>query len=168
MNAILDVHYRGANASVACVQFAGWDDAEPSRVRVSAVSTPSDFVPGRFFERELPCLLHALALEAERFEAIVVDGYGHLDTPSGKGLGAHLADAVPYPVAVVGVAKTPFRLAARFVPVFRGRSRRPLFVSSVNRADEAAAALVLVEKMHGDFRIPTLLKLADRLSRGAG
>ena len=164
MNAILDVHYQKGAASVACGRFSSWTDSSPSGANVSRLDIPSAYVPGRFFERELPCLLHALERERIRFETIVIDGYVHLKPPVRKGLGLHLAESVPYPVAVIGVAKNPLKAADRFVPILRGGSTKPLFVSAVNVPVERAAELI--RSMDGEFRIPTLIRTADRLCRG--
>ena len=163
MNAALDVHYTANTAAVACVGFRGWEDGRPVRSELHRLPVPERYVPGRFFLRELPCLLHALQRAPDRFRILLIDGFVHLKPPLEKGLGAHLAGALRYPAAVIGVAKNPFPMADRFVPVFRGRSRRPLFVSSVNLPlDRAVRA---VQAMHGEHRIPTMLRIADRLSR---
>jgi len=166
MNAVLDVGYRGGTATVACVCFDAWSDGLPAAVRVSRRSVPADYEPGRFYLRELPCLLHALALETARFDTLVIDGYVHLKGPRRKGLGVHLAESLPYRVSVIGLAKNPLRMADRCLPVFRGESRRPLFVSALHLPPERAAARI--REMAGPFRIPTLVRLADRLSRGLG
>jgi len=50
--------------------------------------------------------------------------------------------------------------------IFRGGSRRPLYVNSVGIDLEEAKQKIIA--MHGDFRVPTLLKLADRESRKGG
>jgi deoxyribonuclease V len=65
--------------------------------------------------------------------------------------------------SVIGVAKNPLKIAGRFVPVFRGRSRKPLFVSAIGHPVEKAS--LQIESMHGVYRIPTLLKLADQYAR---
>ena len=111
MNAILDVCYSTCRAVTSCIQFNGWKDGHPHASNVSEMDIPSDYVPGRFFERELPCLLHALEQEAVRFEVFVIDGFVHLKPPREKGLGYYLAESVPYPAAVIGVAKNPLKMA---------------------------------------------------------
>ena len=65
---------------------------------------------------------------------------------------------------VIGVAKNPLAIADRFVPVLRGRSRKPLLVSSINIPVQRAAALIA--GMHGDHRLPLLIKTADQAARG--
>jgi deoxyribonuclease V len=163
MNAILDVYYHDDTATVVCVQFANWTDSLPSAVSLTHTEVGAVYVPGKFYLRELPCLLRALEQVAVRFEVIVIDGYVHLKPPLRKGLGAHLAESLAYPAAVVGVAKSPLRVADKFLPVLRGSSRRPLYVSAMNLPTDRAAAFV--KNMSGPFRMPTLIKIADQRCR---
>jgi deoxyinosine 3'endonuclease (endonuclease V) len=100
---------------------------------------------------------------ALELETVVIDGYVHLKPEVGRGLGAHLAEALPYRAAIIGVGKSQLPIADRYVEVHRGRSRKPLFVSAAGCSLAHAAASI--ESMHGSFRIPTLLKLADAESR---
>ena len=101
MNAILDVHYRQTSAVTACVEFDSWQDRNPAAIHVSVVDGYAEYVPGRFFERELPCLLDALGCLDRKFEVLVVDGFVHLKPPQEKGLGFYLAESLPYHAAVV-------------------------------------------------------------------
>ncbi len=164
MKAALDVHYGREGATAACVVFKSWGDAAPVEVLRTTITDPAGYRPGRFYERELPCLLAVLRTAGREFESIVIDGYVHLKPGAGKGLGQHLREAIPYPAVVIGVAKNPLRVADRFVPVLRGRSSKPLFVSAAGCPLEKARKAVLA--MHGPYRLPTLLKLADRRARG--
>jgi deoxyribonuclease V len=164
MNAILDVHYSGKHATAACVIFEDWTDAVALCTAKKTIETPGEYVPGRFFERELPCLLSILEDVRTRFETIVIDGYVHLEAPPQLGLGVQLARSIPYRASVIGVAKSPFRRVGRFVEVYRGRSRRPLFVSATGMS--LAKAARLVGTMHGPHRLPTLIREADRICRG--
>jgi deoxyinosine 3'endonuclease (endonuclease V) len=164
MNIILDVRYEGGRAAVAGVEFEHWSDRQPHDLTTATVPTPSEYFPGKLYKRELPCLLTLLRGKRTLFKTIIIDGYVHLQPPFEKGLGAYLADALPYPAAIVGVAKTAFKRADRFVPVYRGCSRKPLYVSSWGLPLREAARQV--ERMDGKFRLPTLIKLADQLSRG--
>lgn len=163
MKITLDVHYAGERAVVAGVVFSAWGDSEPAELLRTTFSPVAAYYPGRFYERELPCLLALLRETDDEFETLLIDGYVSLRTEGGKGLGAHLIDALPYPAIVIGVAKSPLKIADRFVPVLRGRSRKPLYVSAGGcTLDRAAWA---VRSMHGPYRIPTLLKLADEHAR---
>jgi deoxyribonuclease V len=80
----------------------------------------------------------------------VIDGYIWLDRAGRRGLGAHLHEALGGRVAVVGVAKTAFS-GAPAIPVMRGASKTPLFVSAEGMASEEAAGHIT--RMHGKFRI---------------
>ena len=164
MNAVLDVHYDKQIAHAACVEFLNWSDRAPVRTIVVSTEVLSDYRPGRFFERELPCLLAVLKKARRSFESIVIDGYVFLKAPAVNGLGAHLEQVLPYSPKVIGVAKNPLRVADRFVTVNRGKSKKPLFISSVNIPVKEAAKLVA--GMDGAFRIPTLIRLADKAGRG--
>ena len=165
MKAALDVHYSGESAVAACVAFRDWHDGEPTRLVRVAVPVGGRYRAGRFFERELPCLMTVLEEAREEFETIVIDGYVHLKSELGLGLGTHLARALEFSSMIIGVAKNPLRSADRFVPVARGRSAKPLFVSALGCPLEDAARWV--REMHGPHRIPTILRLADQHARGA-
>jgi deoxyribonuclease V len=97
-------------------------------------------------------------------QVIIIDGYVWLG-PSQPGLGAHLYEALGRRVAVIGVAKTRFLKAEPVEEVLRGRSRTPLFVTAAGM--DVVEAANHVRALHGPYRIPTLLKRADQLSRGA-
>jgi len=60
-------------------------------------------------------------------------------------------------------AKTAFRTATHAVPVVRGRSARPLFVTAA--ALPVTDAARLVQHMAGRFRLPDALRSADALAR---
>lgn len=162
MRACLDVHYRDATAVAACVLFEQWTDAKPSAEHVARIDEVEPYMPGQFFRRELPSLLAVLRQVATPLEAIVIDGYVWL-ADGEPGLGARLYEALEQRVPVIGVAKTPFLRATNAREVARGSSVRPLFVSAVGMELDVAAERI--REMHGTFRIPTLLKLVDRLSR---
>lgn len=159
----LDVDYRERAAVVAGVMFRAWDDAKPSDERRHEIDgVPASYESGQFYKRELPYLLDLLGGLDERPEVVVVDGFVWLD--GGRpGLGAHVHEALGRSCAVVGVAKRAFQGAAATVPLLRGDSQQALFISAVGMAlDEAVRG---VASMHGPFRIPTLLRRVDQLTR---
>lgn len=164
MKAALDVHYESGRSFAACVIFSNWPDGEPAELIRAVMPGALQYQAGRFYERELPCLLSVLKRAGREFEMIIIDGYVHLQPEGGKGLGVHLFEALSYSPAIVGVAKNPLNVADRFVPICRGRSRKPLFVSAIGCSLDQAARSVL--SMHGQYRIPTLLRLADHHARG--
>ena len=159
--AAADVHYPLRGGAVAALVVA----SDPAFATVVAQHTArldhvAPYRPGRFAERELPPLRAVLAA-AGPVDLLVVDGYVDLDRDGRPGLGARAAEA--FGVVVIGVAKTPFRGADHAVPVLRGRSVRPLFVTASGvPAGEAAA---LVARMAGRHRVPDALRLVDALAR---
>jgi deoxyribonuclease V len=66
-------------------------------------------------------------------------------------------------IPVIGVAKSRFRTATHAVPVLRGSSARPLFVTASGMP--AAVAADLVQHMSGRYRLPDALRRADTLAR---
>jgi deoxyribonuclease V len=162
MKACLDVHYTSTGASVGCVLFSDWSDARPAREVREVVSVSAAYEPGSFYKRELPGLLHVLEPLRDQVELAIVDGYVWLDAHGRPGLGAHLHHALGVPV--IGVAKTAFQGSSFAIPVLRGTSKKPLHVTAVGIEVQAAARLI--QAMHGEHRLPTLLKRADHLARG--
>jgi deoxyribonuclease V len=165
MIAALDVHYDeiSKTATAAAVVFEHWEDENPVAEYTASCACLEPYIPGEFFKRELPCLLAALGKVRETLSLIVIDGYVLLGNK--PGLGMRLWEALPARVPIIGVAKTRFH-SAPAVEIMRGESKSPLFITAVG-VDPAEAAEG-IRKMHGPFRIPTLLKRADQLARGWG
>lgn len=163
--AIADVQYLDDAAVAACVVATHWTDAAPVEERTTRLTRVKAYEPGRFYLRELPCLIAVLEAVETAFDVVVIDGYVDLDEGR-PGLGAHLRERLGSRVAVVGVAKSAYRGSRFAIPVVRGGSARPLFVTA--RGIPAERAAELVRAMHGSHRIPTLLAHADRLARSRG
>ncbi|MBI3725713.1 endonuclease V [bacterium] len=157
--------YREDDAVAACVLFRDWSDAAAERELASHVATPAAYEPGKLYLRELPCILRVLEPVRASLEVVLVDGYIWLDARGRRGLGAHLHEALGERVPVVGVAKTAFAGSDFSIPVLRGASKRPLYVTAAGISPELAARYV--RDMPGKHRIPTLVKRVDRLSREA-
>jgi deoxyribonuclease V len=165
MIAAIDVFYNDSarTGSGAAVVFEQWDDAEPLAEFTATFRDVEPYVPGQFFERELPCLLDLLEKVREPLDVIIVDGFVCLgDKP---GLGMYLWESLERKVPVIGVAKNSFRYASP-VEVLRGSSKWPLFVTAVGV--DVSSAAESIHKSHGANRIPTLLKRVDRLTKMAG
>jgi deoxyribonuclease V len=64
---------------------------------------------------------------------------------------------------VIGVAKTAFRTATHAIPVLRGTSARPLYVTATGMARADAAQLI--RQMAGRHRMPDALRRVDTLAR---
>jgi len=158
----VDVDYRDTIAVAAGVWFRGWTASEPELEVVTTLDEVAPYQPGEFYRRELPCVLAVLE-RGPVPEVVVVDGYVWLG-PERPGLGAHLYQALGERTAVVGVAKYRFVGAMDAVPVYRGNSRSPLYVTAAGVSVEEAAGWV--ERMHGPYRVPTMLRRVDQLARG--
>lgn len=158
----MDVCYRDQGATAAAVLFENWADVQPVSQQICHIAQVDDYQPGQFYRRELPCLLELLKQIPQAPSIIVIDGHVWL-RPGEPGLGCHLHQATGLPV--IGVAKTSFDQSPHAAHVLRGDSLRPLFVTSVGMDQQSAADCI--HSMHGSFRLPTLLKLADHLCRTA-
>ena len=169
MIACLDVDYRDSRARAACVLLESWSSQVPAHTYVADIADVRPYEPGSFYLRELPCLLSVLRLLSTMPKFLVVDGYVWVSADGEAGLGAHLHAAVHEASPVIGVAKTEF-IKLRGSPlvelVYRGGSKKPLFVTSVGIGIQEAGARV--RSMHGAHRIPEPLRLADRVSRNTG
>jgi deoxyribonuclease V len=120
------------------------------------------YEPGALYKRELPCIQAVLEL-GPRLDLLIVDGYATLDPTGRPGLGARAAEAIG--IAVIGVAKTPFRAATHAAEVIRGTAKRPLYVTTTGEFTAAEAAKI-VAGMAGPHRLPMALSRVDSLARG--
>jgi deoxyinosine 3'endonuclease (endonuclease V) len=163
MKYVLDVQYNGnENAVVACLGFENWEDEKAVYAKQHFIEDIMPYVPGQFFERELPCLVEALK-ELTDIECIVVDGYVWLDVETHKGLGLHLYEALEIKVPIIGVAKAKFGNTPKACELLRGESVKPLYITAKDMSLEDAK--VAIASMHGKYRFPTLLKEVDSLAR---
>jgi deoxyribonuclease V len=163
MKVCLDVQYNHNQALAAAILFTDWTDSTATRAVTLPIANVLEYEAGAFYKRELPCLQAILEIISEPLEYILVDSFVFLDSNFKHGLGARLYMALEEKVPVIGVAKTDF-LGAPSIPILRGQSKQPLFVSSIG-CDIPQTAL-WVQQMHGAHRIPTLLKAVDSLARG--
>ena len=162
MIAFTDVQYGEDSALAACVFANEWGDALPCGSVTVRVAPIAPYEPGAFFRRELPCLL-AVLQATPKVTHVVIDGYVWLDGAGAPGLGAHLHAALGGTTAVIGLAKTAYRGSEMASRLARPGSSQPLFLTSIGLAP--TLAMDLVKRLHGPFRIPTLIKLADQLAR---
>lgn len=171
----IDVQYVGDTGFAAGILFSSPSSSTPLQTLLYTHDSCAPYVAGQFYKRELPPILGLLALCATPPATILVDGF--VDLGDGRaGMGRHLYEHLGTTTPIVGVAKNPFRRGGRGddaqdeilsigLPVFRGISSRPLYVTSAGVDAEAAEALVL--GLHGKNRQPTMLKLADAEARRA-
>jgi deoxyribonuclease V len=159
--AAVDVHYPASGGARAAAVLAASATFSPVLgERVVAIDEVLPYRPGAFWMRELPPLLAVLAGQDE-LRLVVVDGYADLDSRGHPGLGARLHAELGIPV--IGVAKSAYRTATHAIPVLRGASSRPLFVTAAGLARDEAAGIV--REMAGSYRLPDALRRADALAR---
>jgi len=163
MIACTDVCYTEHHAIAGCLLLRHWADDVPSLALTDRIEQTGAYEPGRFYRRELPALLSVLEKLPRRPQVIIVDGYVWLGHECLPGLGAYLHEALGSAAAVIGVAKTVFKEGPAVRAIRRGTSARPLYVTAAGMDVDEAADQIL--RMHGKFRIPTLLKGVDRLCR---
>jgi deoxyribonuclease V len=98
----------------------------------------------------------------EPIEIIVVDGDVWLDGNDLPGLGGHLFSSLGRPIPVIGIAKTRYRndMVDPGAPW-----REPTAALCHVCRFKARKAAECVCRMHGDYRIPTILNLVDRAAR---
>ena len=148
--AAVDVHYLGTGGARAAAVLAA--DAAFARVlaeRTTLVPRAAPYRPGEFCLRELPPL-RAVLEDLTGLGLLVVGGYADLDPGGQPGLGAYAH--AEFGIPVIGVAKSRFRTATHAVPVVRGSSARPLYVTAAGMPTADAADLV--RRMAGRYRLP--------------
>jgi deoxyribonuclease V len=123
-----------------------------------------DYESGSFYKRELPCIVELLKkIDRNSINIIIIDGYVYLNNDLKPGLGYYLYEYLNENIPIIGVAKKTFHNNLNVIPLLRGKSNTPLYITSAGiDLSEAAES---IKKMYGEFRIPTLLKLTDQLTR---
>lgn len=161
----IDVHYKVEYAKTVVLLFDNWQSETYANVVEIKTKNVAEYVSGEFYKRELPCILEALQqINSNTIDVIIIDGYIYVDNQNSYGLGGYLYEALNKKIPIIGVAKTSFQSNKdTFVEVFRGASKNPLYVSAIGYDLEKAAQEV--QLMHGDFRLPYLLKLMDQKTK---
>ena len=157
------VHRVGTGAVAAAVAFDDWDAPEATRTYQHVVTQVEPATRGELDLRDLPCLLQLLRVHGLQPELIVIDGFVHLDSDETPGLGRHLHHALEGRTAVIGVAKTGLPGLPTQFEVFREAETRPLVVTCIGI--DLGAAKARLRAMHGQRRVPTLLKLVARIAK---
>lgn len=162
---VIDVHYEGNKAFAAGVLFKDGASAHAVKTYVVEVSDIKPYEPGAFYKRELPCILKLLESIDENLDLIIIDGFVHLGESKRDGLGMHLYSALKQSTPVIGVAKKAFAGTPEEFEIYRGNSKKPLWVTSVGIDLQDSKSLI--KTMHGEHRIPTLLRRVDQFCRRA-
>ena len=154
---------QGEGAMAAAVAFDEWDAPEAAHTYTCQIGQIEKATRGELDLRDLPGLLQLLRVHGLQPELIVIDGFVHLDSDETPGLGRHLHHALEGRTAVIGVAKTGLPgLPAQF-EVSREAETRPLVVTCIGI--DLGAAKARLRAMHGQRRVPTLLKLVARIAK---
>ena len=161
MKLIIDVSYQNNKAKVVGGFFENWDDEQFLKIVDTTVNQVQKYIPGEFYKRELPCILEFLnEFDLSEIEFIIIDGFTYLNDNYKKGLGAHLFESLNEAIPIIGVAKSKFYDNTKnVIEIFRGESKNPLYVSSIGF--DLSKAATLIKNMHGNYRLPHLVKLVD-------
>lgn len=163
----IDVYYKEneAKAKIVAVLFNPEDEI-PQGIVVDQIIGIKDYVSGEFYKRELPCIESILQkINLNDIEAVIIDGHIYVDDDDGTfGLGGYTWESLDRKIPVIGVAKNSFfRNKNTVKEVFRGESKKPLYVSSIGI--DLDIAINLIKDMKGNYRIPTILKELDRITK---
>ncbi len=156
-----DTYYFENNAKTVCVHFENWSDEQPSHIYSEIIERVSDYEPGAFYKRELPCILSLLKkIDPDKVDYIIVDSFVLLNDLGKLGLGGYLYNELDKKIPVIGVAKSGFHENKKNVrELLRGNSKKPLFISAIGL--ELGQAYEMIKSMHGTYRMPTLLQILD-------
>jgi deoxyribonuclease V len=161
----IDVHYKENTAKAVGALIQNWGDAAAVQHVISYIGSVEEYEPGAFYKRELPCIMDVLnQIDLSAVTYIVVDGFVVLDDMGKPGLGAYVYESLNHKVPVIGVAKSNFHQNLKnVIPVLRGESNNPLYVTAVGIDLQQAAGFI--KSMHGEFRLPAVLKEMDRITK---
>ncbi len=187
----IDVYYYskpdedGNTYCAAGVLFEKFESNLPAAIQTIRGKEPiSPYIPGRFKDRELPCiikLLNEFKIYAPEINTIILDSYVKLLDNNGSKIES-LGDALfnelnslsflgySSNISIIGVAKTRFgykkdsRLLKYCVPVYRGlEAINPLYITSIGCDVKEAAENI--KNMFGPNKLPDMLSIADRYSK---
>ncbi|PWN71258.1 endonuclease V [Chryseobacterium phosphatilyticum] len=160
-----DTYYYEDYANTVCIAFEDWSSEREVEIFTEQTPINSGYESGAFYKRELPCILSLLTkIVLKPGDIIIVDGYVTLDNEGKIGLGGHLYEMLKEEYPVVGIAKNEFTTPdSQRRSIIRGESKTPLFLTA--KGIDVNEVKLKVEQMHGAYRIPTLLKKLDQLSR---
>lgn len=160
-----DTFYYEDFAKTVCIAFENWTSETESFIYSENTEISSNYESGAFYKRELPCILSLLKkINLKEGDLIIVDGYVTLDNSGKIGLGGYLYESLDKKYPVIGIAKNGFASEDDLrKTIFRGESKTPLFLTTVGIDSDDIK--IKVENMFGAYRIPTLLKKLDQLTR---
>jgi len=159
----VDVHYSVNRASIAGIMFHSWEAPKPVKIYYGNLTNVKDYESRKFYKRELPCILKLIKANNLKPDIILIDGYVYLDGFLKPGLGKYLYDSLKQATSIIGIAKNPLKSIGSEYQIYRGSSRKPLYITVVGISLDQAKENIL--KMYGKYRIPYLLKQVDQLCK---
>jgi len=162
---VFDTYYFDNKAKTVCLAFEDWNEESDFQVYKEVMYDVEDYVSGEFYKRELPCILSLLSkIDLDEISLIIIDGFVFLDDENKFGLGAYLYEKLDSKIPIIGVAKRDFAIIEKNrIELYRGKSKNPLFITSIGIEPNLASQKI--GEMNGEYRIPTLLKEVDRLTK---
>lgn len=160
-----DTYYFDNKAKTVCLEFTEWSEDKNFKVHSEILENIDEYISGEFYKRELPCIISLLnKFDLKNIEIIIIDGFVFLDDENKFGLGAYLYEKMNKKIPIIGVAKTNFAtIESNKRKLYRGKSIKPLFITAIGiELDEAVGK---IKSMNGEYRIPTLLKELDRITK---
>lgn len=160
-----DTYYYEDFAKTVCIAFEDWLSDVEKEIFTEKTEIISDYQSGAFYKRELPCILSLLSkIKLHENDIIIVDGFVTLNNDGKMGLGGYLFEALDQKIPIVGIAKNNFSAPDdKRRAVLRGESKTPLYLTAMGI--DVDDIKIKLKKMHGNYRIPTLLKKLDLLTR---
>ena len=160
-----DTYYFDNKAKTICISFSSWENEKLYNVDAEILENIPEYKSGEFYKRELPCILSLFKkLQIEKVETIIVDGFVFLDDNYTPGLGGRLYTELDSKIPIIGVAKTNFATIEKNKrKLFRGNSIKPLYITAIGI--DLDNAKELIKNMSGPYRIPTILKTLDTLTK---
>ena len=160
----ININFQENQDTVAGVLFTRWNSGRAESVLSVKVENTESFIGGEIFGRELKVVNALLSQCKSKLDYIVLDGLVFSDGHSEAGLGKYIYDQLEEKVVVIGVSNKLVKGLPEECGLCRGDSGTPLYVTAVSVG--LSQAKELITSMHGKFRMPTLLKLAEKKSRG--
>ncbi|EJL68387.1 endonuclease V [Chryseobacterium populi] len=160
-----DTYYYDDHANTVCIAFEDWNSEKETEIFNEKTEITFEYQSGEFYKRELPCILSLLEkIQLKDGDSIIIDGYVTLDNDGKIGLGGYLYEVLGQKYPVIGIAKNEFSSPdSQRRSICRGESKTPLFLTA--KGIDVDILIPEIKQMHGLYRIPTLLKKLDQLTR---
>ena len=101
MKLVVDVQYSENSALTGGILFNTWNSSVISQKLLSQENSIQEYEPGKFYKRELPCIINLLKKHNLNPEIIIIDGYVFLDGAKDAGLGKYLYNALNNNIPII-------------------------------------------------------------------